>query len=129
MSHLPDMTSVIFVETCALSGLCRQILRDDFSIATRLKALREIALHVCLAVLPVGSSWLEVLDRVQLLVSMMYCFLKQPVQCWQPRESFHLPFSTFPVAYQTKYNFLLMFWRRDDTVALSTSKTDFFLFY
>lgn len=75
-----------------------------------------------------GSSWLEVLDPVQLLVTMMCCLWKQAVQCWQPRESFHLPFGTFPVAYQTRYNFLLTSWGKEDTVALSTSKTDFSFF-
>lgn len=73
-----------------------------------------------------GSSWLEVLDPVQLLVSMMCCLLKQAVQCRQPREIFHLSFRTFPVACRTRYNFLLTSWRKEDTVALSTSKPDFF---
>lgn len=47
-----------------------------------------------------GSSWLEVLDPVQLLVSTTCSLLKQAVLCWQPAETSHPLFGTFPVAYQ-----------------------------
>lgn len=47
-----------------------------------------------------GSSWLEVLDPVQLLVSTMCSLLKQAVLCCQLGETSHLLFGTFPVAYQ-----------------------------
>lgn len=93
MSHLPDVTSVMVLGTSSLSGLCRQILRDDFSISQR----REHGMFVLLCYQS-GFSWLEVLDPVQLLVTVMCCLWRQAVQCWQPRDSFHLPFGTFPAA-------------------------------
>lgn len=52
MSHLPDMISVMFLETYTLSDLCRQILRV-WSLHLHQTHRREIALNVCPALLSV----------------------------------------------------------------------------
>lgn len=123
MSRLPDMTSVMVLETSALSGLCRQILRDDFSISTRFKGER---LNVFPAVLPVWlflvrSAWSSaVVGQYDVLPLETGC----PVLA--AKGEFSSLFSH--LAYRTRYNFLLTCWRKEDTVALSTSKPDFSIF-